>query len=64
MPKENSTRLPEAEYDESGNRKDLTLGKNHDETFTVLPGYVDIDGVWVHPSRVEDYLRRQQELKK
>lgn len=40
-------------------RNDIDLGKNPDGTHTILPGYVDIDGVQVHPERVEAYLEER-----
>lgn len=47
-----------SEYFDGKNRSDILLGKNADGTETVLPGYVDVDGVQVHPERLAEYLAR------
>jgi hypothetical protein len=60
MSKEN--KLPNPQYDEHGNRKDMVLGKNYDGSQSVLPGYVLVDGCWVHPSRAEDFRARNEKL--
>ena len=60
MSKEKKTVDPEEHLTKDG-RKDIVLGENFDGSQTILPGYVDIDGVQVHPDRVEDYLKRKHE---
>ncbi len=39
-----------------GDRKDINLGKNHDGSHTILPGYIEIDGVQVHKDRIDQYF--------
>lgn len=36
-----------------GSRDNYLQGINHDLSKSILPGYINIDGVWVHPDRVE-----------
>ena len=42
-------------------RRTVDLGENWDGSHSTLPPYVDIDGIQIHPSRVDDYLKRREE---
>lgn len=48
---------PNKVLNQSG-REEVILGQNFDGTLSTLPAYVEIDGVQVHPDRVEEYLKK------
>lgn len=64
MTPETSGLLDPSQWVTESGRLEVDLGINFDKTMSTLPAYVDIDGVQVHPSRVEDYLAQRQEWEK
>ena len=45
-------------------RDHIDMGENADGTHTILPGYISIEGAWIHPDRAHLYLARLEALKK
>ena len=39
-------------------REEIPMGVNADGSQTHLPAYVEIDGVQIHPDRLEAYLKK------
>lgn len=39
-------------------RDAIPMGVNHDGSQTYLTPYIDIDGIQVHPDRLEEYLKK------
>ncbi len=45
-----------------GNRPKIILGKDHDNTYSTLMPHIDMDGVQVHPERVQEYMEYRKKL--
>lgn len=45
-------------------REEIPMGVNHDGSQTFLTPYINIDGVQVHPERLEEYLKQIEEAEK
>lgn len=56
-------RIENQGFSVGGVRRTVDLGENFDGSRSTLPPYVDINGVQVHPSRVDSWTKEHPEEK-